>query len=144
MRCVRSFYAQVREASPAPSTDICHSLEPGHWLCIKVHQRTSSGAANSRHCGTEQGLPTWVCASQCKTVAAWADTQQTTPAATAELHGPDGLPSTKRQQQLCLQPRKEPSMTQLLPPELLATFFVLKIIALFQDSISRFILPAVC
>lgn len=29
---------QLKEASPELTTEVCHSLKPGDWDCIKVYQ----------------------------------------------------------------------------------------------------------
>ncbi|XP_053904103.1 protein NYNRIN-like [Malaclemys terrapin pileata] len=76
MKCVKSFYTQVKEALPKDPVQPCHSLEPGDWVYIKVHQRKTALAPRwkgpfqvlltTNTAVKCQGLPTWTHASHCK------------------------------------------------------------------------------
>ncbi|XP_053902493.1 cytosolic phospholipase A2 gamma-like isoform X2 [Malaclemys terrapin pileata] len=76
MKCVKSFYTQVKEALPKDPVQPCHSLEPGDWVYIKVHQRKTALAPcwkgpfqvllTTNTAVKCQGLPTWTHASHCK------------------------------------------------------------------------------
>ena len=46
MKCVRLFHTQLKETSPEPATEVCHSVNPGGWVYIKVfQQKTHTSAA---------------------------------------------------------------------------------------------------
>ncbi|CAM4682569.1 unnamed protein product [Lepidochelys kempii] len=80
MKCVRSFYTQVKEVLPKDPEQPCHSLEPGDWVYIKIHQRkttltpcwkgpyqvllTTNTAVKCQ--GLPACLPAWTHVSHCK------------------------------------------------------------------------------